>query len=477
MALKDFHLLVRRSDGAHSSSWQMGVRTSSGARAHHFAPVGLGWMVFGELSAHGVAGVLGRVNAPGPTLPGEVVTLRIEVGEAHRDLVELTGIAVTEDGSPLGRLRQLEYSLGSGTAELTAGGSVSFDERGRWSVQIPRTRLDSPLRLTHRSRGTQPAVVSFESPDAAQEVLDVGTVTFLTAVAAPVASPTPAPTPLARGRVVDADGAPLKGVSVSAWGRARSLHGAEVPSEPLTRLASTSTDAGGSYELAAVTELMQGTLRISAHHPEFVRAAAREVTPRATDVDFVLTRGATLALVLQVEPALLVEGILRFGLRREDTRHDPVAADGRERARIRDTNPDGVPLRFVGLSTGQHTFAVDLGEAGLPLFELDVGVAGDTDLGTVDVRGRMGVCYLRLSTSAGEPVVERGVEPRDAQSNASVPHHVKMREHGRLTLLAPLSVGDLVLDCGDAGRALVPRALLRPVADADAPVFTPLTVQ
>jgi hypothetical protein len=44
-------------------------------------------------------------------------------------------------------------------------------------------------------------------------------------------------------------------------------------------------------------------------------------------------------------------------------------------------------------------------------------------------------------------------------------------------LLAPASGRDFILNCGEEGRAQVPRTLLRPIGSSEAPQFTPVLVR
>jgi hypothetical protein len=471
--LTDFFLHVRRSDGEHFPRWRTGFKTTPDARGHLFAPVGLGWEVYGELSTHHVVGALGRVKAPGPTVPGEVVTLHIEVDATHRDLVQLTGVAVADDGAPLGGPMRVRYELGPEGAPTISGRSLALDEEGRWRVQLPRTKLNSPLRLTHAAANERRATVPFDSAHIAR-VLDVGTVA-LRAVPPVVAPPAPVPTPLARGRVVDTEGAPVKSAEVSVWGRAHSLKGAGTSAKDLALLASAYTKKDGSYELAAVTELAPGALRIGARHHEFLDTTTRKCDPGATDIDFVLTRGAQVSVRLQVEPMLVLSELIRPRLKGPNGRQGPVSRGEGERGR--DRAPDEFPVRFTGLPDGELTLVIDVGQSHLPLVELEVAVHGDTDLGTIDLRGKLGIGYLRLSNATGERVDTRHFDLRDAVTNEDVAHEAVRLEPGRVMLIAPSALCDFTLDCGEAGTAHVPRSLLRPIGEVEVPEFAPVTVR
>lgn len=455
-------LHIRRSDGKHFPGWRTGFNVPVGVTEHLFTPVGLGWEVYGALSHGEVVGTLGTVRAPGPTVAGETTVARIELEPAQLDLAYICGVALDAGGVPVSQ-RRLHAALGDPDERSAPQRSVLTDATGAWSFNVRRDQLAPRLTVLAPGQEGEPrgeALLDLSDPE--RRAFEVGEITLV-----PTLREGSAETVLVRGRVTDTAGVALQDAYVSVKAQVRTRGGKPIDdSEAWTELGPARTNRSGLYEAQAAVELSNAMLRVCPSHRDCLSAESMEVPAGSVGVDFALTRGAAISLQVDADPwAVMSESItLRFA--GESRSNQPSLMDfyGHYGG------------RFSGLAEGSYTLSFLIHGGDWVLHRQVVEVRGDVELGTVDLRGRLALCHLRLLALGGAAVPKGYVHVVDAATRTTIDRSAKVDERGQLDLVVPADVSALKLHYVGHGTAEIPASLFVVPEAGVAPVRTTITL-
>lgn len=448
-------LSVRRSDGDHFPGWRTSLAVTGGA--HVFGPVGLGWEVFGSLAPHGVYGGLDAVRAPGPMRAGETVTVRIP--RAAHDLVRIHGRVTNELDEPM--TRRVFIAFGDPEEPSVPQIGLELDPSGAFDLQLPRAMLHAIGtaydRWDERKRRTQ---VALDVDNLERHEFDLGTIVLEPQLGEKVL--------LASGRVTDPEGKPLQRATVTIDALALSV-GGEPVEDPGTRttLGYATTDKHGEYRFEALCELADGQVRVRPSIRDYLASEPRTVPAGSTDVDFALVAGLSVTLDLQFDPWAVL--------------FDPVAI--RFTGNGRNNNPSLMDFyghyqrRFSALEPGTYRIEVRMRSSPWVLWEREVVVVGDQDLGVVDLRGALRTCALLVVDADGQPVAREAVSVRDAASGRVIDRSARTSESGHVHLLVPTAAGDLTLAHPELGTGTVPASLFVVPTQDGPPSYATITLR
>lgn len=374
----------------------------------------------------------------GPTREGETVVATVRLGAP---LPRLLGRVTRTDGTPVG---EWSFRTRFSIASAPHLHRIVTDRDGRFELPLQRydfetddtsslpvdvgwltlapleaTLLDPALAEAAIVLQLHPALLEPEAHDVGDLVLDSSEV-------------------VVGGRVVDADGAPVAGVSLAAttycneqW---KTVAGLEA-----------TADASGQFVMVGRTRFSPLRLAVSARGfrtPDIV-----EFTPGTRDLVVVALPESTLSGRLLLDPGIPIDQLVVRPseslqsladvreLIRQGTAPFTLATDGR--------------WRLIGLGEKRGTLEVGLGNgiaghfAIEPLVRIDdvtsdQAGANDPRLATIDLRGRLRVIELAVTDAAGAPLaaVRIDAHPLAADGSLGARRTLLTDRHGRARLLA-----------------------------------------
>jgi hypothetical protein len=348
-------------------------------------PVEIGLALEARASATG-SRLLWKARGTGPSAAGECVELLLEPPAA----VKLLGRALDESGRPLARstLRgTLETALDP-TGSEPVEERIASDEEGRFSWELPAdlsSEVRASLRLRRRgieltARLKLPAVLAGEH--------DLGSVVLS------------APPLLARGRLIDASGAPVPGARIQLL---RSRPTAAWHQEEVRRV-STRSGEDGRFALQALPP--EGELSLRATAPGFL-PSTRDIQVGEEVGDWTLGRQGGVRGRILLDP-----DIPASELRVEAT---PFSSVSSLRGPV-SLQADG-SFHMEGLGLVPYRFKLEAepwAGPGLVLWERVLlgaeAVGAELDLGTFDARGRLASTRLRIEDASGRLVRDIHIE-------------------------------------------------------------------
>ena len=448
--IDSYYLHIRRSDGGHFPGWRTGFYVEEGATHHRFGPVGLGWQVYGELTAKGVYGKLGRDSGAGPTVEGETVPLRIEIGAEQRNLAHVSGVALDPSGSPLSE-KEIEVTFGDPRSKETPRRHLRTDADGRWTFNLARARLGSQIHVVRkRVKPAQAGRGLLDLSDPKQGAFDAGAIQLHE-----LKLEEPKERLLASGRILDhANGAPIRGATASIYGHARSVSGKSRDSKEWTLLGSTRTGKDGAFQVEAEVDLADPVVRVWASESDYQKQEPQDVNVGASDIEFRLVEGAAVRLQIEVEAILEITDYITLRFEGEGVRRSPSLMDF----------TGGYRGRFGGLAPGKYELTVLLHGGDAVLHRQEVDVIGDVDLGTIDLQGLTVSCHLWLQDAGGSTISGRYVSVLDLASGTTIDRSAKVDDRGRVTLRVPANLGAVAVERGGIGSAEVPSSWFTPLA-------------
>ncbi len=444
-----YYLHVRRSDDGHFSGWRSGLYVEGGATHYRFGPIGLGWQVYGDLTATGVYSKLGSHRGPGPTVEGETVPFKIEFHDEQRTLAHVSGVVLDPAGNPLAE-QAINVTFGDPGDKDTPRRTLATDSEGRWAYNLARSRLGAQIHVA-RSR-VQPPLVGMRALDVAdpeQTKFEVGEIR--TQEVEPEESKVRL---LASGLILDdADGAPLRRASASVYGHARTVRDKRKDPEKWTLLGSAYTGKDGAFSIEAEVDLADPRLQVRASEGDYRRQEPREVDLGASGLEFRLVRGAAVRLEVDIEPALAVTDAISLRFVGEGVSRNPSLMDFM----------GGYRGRFGGLESGKYELTIRLHGGNAVLHQQTVDVTGDVDLGTIDLKGLTALCHLRLVDAGGTLIRGSYVSVTDPASGVTIDSSARVDDRGRVSLRIPANLGAVVVQRSDVGSAEVPSSWFVPV--------------
>lgn len=339
-----------------------GLEALLGPEAHlRLGPVALGQQFEARGSVVG-SELPWLASGPGPEKPGESVALRLRRAAA----LQVQGLALGPDGQPLERVRIAAELLRLGEAQADSAQTVReqlrSDGEGRFTWDLPsETEGKSSARLSVSRRGVDFTAV-FDLPKGASGTLDVGAIRF---------EEVP---PLASGRILDPAGQAISGAACAL-----------IQAEPLgsgmsmdREIRSVRSDKQGRFTLRApwVTGPFQLSLAAKGY-------ATRELLVQQPGElgDITLQRAARLRGRVLLGPDAAPQGFQVLSYARANEQFQtPLDGEGRFALEDLATGTYQLFLRGGGLLGG------DLNLWSAVEFSAE---AGDLDLGTTDLSGRL----------------------------------------------------------------------------------------
>lgn len=455
--IEEFWLQVRRSDGKHFSGWRSGLAAEPGATELVFAPVGLGWEVSGNLSSRRVQGVLGHIQGPGPTVEGEVVTLRLE--QIERDLVRFHGRFVDVEGAPFTRMVRLEFDAQGTDYPLKTAYTNMTD--GRFETQCDRHHLGATGRAyvdAHIDDRRPEATFALDLSDPTRRDFDLGTLVLTPTLGVKQR--------IVSGRVTDTAGQPVNRAYASVWAQATMLDGEPTESSNgWTRIGYTSTDADGQYALDALAEIPSGEVRVDMHSEDYLRPPSHTVPIGSAGVDFELERGTSVTLDINLDPWTVMFDPVALSFEGEGRRFNPSLMDFYGHYK----------QRFSGLAPGTYTLTIEMQSGDYVLYQTKVEVDGDVDLGAVDLTGQLALVRLAIEDANGSPPAKYSCSLVDSGAGVMIDRSLATDQTGRVAALVPRAVADAgALEVRDrlGNRAVVPVGAAGVPMDGEEPAFT-----
>ena len=408
------------------------ARTAGGVAT--FAYVGLG-MDFMATAVFADAPESSRVLGRGPERAGESV--RLVLAET-RDYPVLIGTLLGPDGRPLaGRTAELRIPSQENQFGMEPSRTVVVGADGGFRLAMRSTEmipLEQPAEFAIEGDESQGALLAeFRIPPLRAGENSVGE---LHARAAPV---------LAAGRVLGADGAPVRGASVCPmrwiqWDEDDPSNGQWIETWEQRQECA----ADGSFTLYGRPP--GGGLRLLAQAPGHLRKEF-EASAGGTDLVIQLEAGGSLRGRVLADPGVplgdLVLTLIVPGTDPED--------DGQRWGSIRDE--DG-SFEFEGLRPGLGTLTISTSwnsEEDESLVRIEgiavgPGATADPRLDPVDLRGRLYACRLHVSAQDGAPLEEVQAWLEEAPD---APFH---GGNGTVTVMSPRPPGRIVVSAAGYRR-------------------------
>jgi hypothetical protein len=243
---------------------------------------------------------------------------------------------------------------------------------------------------------------------------------------------------VAEGRVTDADGKPLAGAHVFAFGHPVQTGMLDSEDAPYHSAATTAQD--GSFALHGDTRVTHVVLSLS---DERLVAARREVPVGSRGLEIIAGPGGEIAGRLLLDPGVSVEEF-QMSLRRDDGSGERIGSGVRSSSDGALT-ADGV-FRRVRLVPGRYTLSVAIGRnvlAEIPGLEVISGEAcRDARLDAIDLRGSLNVFTLELLSPA-RGVPEGSIAYRASGTSADL--HTQRFRGSRVALVTPLPSIDAIV--------------------------------
>jgi len=136
-----------------------------------------------------------------------------------------------------------------------------------------------------------------------------------------------------------------------------------------------------------------------------------------------------------------------------------------DRCSMRELESSGPKVRITGFQRGPHVVEAVTSAGGRPLLRREISLdEGLHDLGTIDLRGAVALCSIRLIDAQGAEV-EGGVVKISDATGELVSDAVHCSTRGSLVVPVPTRLGLLEIEHESAGRTVVSPAMFRHVAE------------
>ncbi|MDF1838706.1 MAG: hypothetical protein P1V35_12620 [Planctomycetota bacterium] len=423
-------VLVRRTEERHRGGWRMGHAVESPDQPLLLGPFGLHWGISVKLSRRNRMGSLGYLELAGPTEPGEV--LKVDMDLEGTQFIE--GVALNASGQPFAN-RKLNITLCDWDREEGANAYPTTDGEGRWSFEVAPevegTRLKVWLDRDPREfRGELPVI---QRPDGAGRH-NVGSVVLHPGKGIERI--------LASGRVTDESGRPVRRANVSVY-ELLLEDGREVRAQ--RPLDSMRTKGDGLFELSTYDGVPSGRVRVFAGCTGFLTPPQQDVPEGSRGLQFGLVRGGSVGASFRIEHGIPKDQIV-------------IRLKGEDHSRVLSLIEFGweSSSRFPSLKQGDYHTWVEIRSTDWLLFESPVHVESgqDVGLGEIDLREKTQLLKLHLSDAAGQNVSKQYFSLLDAQGQG-YSNGLRTNDEGNIWCVIPRNPGPLRLGNGHYGEVLI----------------------
>lgn len=423
-------VLVRRTEEEHRGGWRTGHAVENPAEPLRLGPFGLNWGLSINLSRRDRMGALGYVELTGPTKPGEV--LKVNMDLAQTQIIE--GLAVNPSGQPFAE-KKLKMTLCALDSEHGISAYPTTDSEGRWSFEVGSEIRGSRLRVwVHRDpreyRGELPVI---------QRPSGVGRQNVGNVVLYPGKGEERV---LASGRVTDESGRPVRRAHISVF-ELLEEDGREYRAK--RALATLRTKRDGLFELSSYDEIPRGRLRVFASCKGYLTPDAQDVTIGSRGLSFGFVRGGSVGAQFRIEPGIPKDQVvIRIKGNGHSRKLSLVEFAWRESS------------RFPSLVQGEYEVRIEIRSTDWLLFESPAQVESgqDMSLGEIDLRGKTQLLKLHLTDAGGKAVSRQYFTLVDSQGQG-YHNQVRTNEEGRVWCVIPAGSGPLRLGNGQYGEVQV----------------------
>ena len=367
-------------------------------------------------------------DAAGPARAGEERTIRVPLGPRRP---VLTALLVGPDGRPLARqpvtlIERLDEFLPEGPAQTRI---LQTDERGRVRKPMAYAPSRRVWLFLEMNRGEVVWSAEAEIPSDASGLTDLGTLSFL---------PTTEVVTLARGRVVDEQGAPLTGsVQVTAYA------GEGAQTVVLTRTP-IQVERDGSFAVRTGVSPVPESFRLQAYGAGRVRAV-QEVSRGADDVVLVLRPGGRLHASFVLPEGIPQDRVVGYIQRQgSGSAGCPNQRDGH--------------FGYDELAAGTYDIFVKIKSSPWELARVEGivvpegGAAEDARIRDIPLDGRVRAWRVRLLSPEGTSVAGRHVTVESPEGGRAT---FTARSDGTVVIVAPPRYEALTLSMPELGTTRV----------------------
>jgi hypothetical protein len=427
-------VLVRRTEEQHRGGWRTGNAVENPDQPLLLGPFGLNWKISINFSRRERMGALGYEELTGPTQPGEVLQVHLELEPTQ--IIE--GVALNSSGQPIAG-KKLKVTLCRLDQETGIDAYPTTDSEGRWFFEVAPSIEGSRLKVwVHQDprefRGELPLI---QRPNGAGRS-NVGRVVLYPGKGAERI--------LASGRVTDEAGRPLRRANISVY-EILVDEGREYRAQ--RPLASVRTKSDGLFELSTYDEVASGRLRVYAGCKGYLEPRYQDVPFGSPALNFNFVRGGAIGAKFRIEHGIPKDQVV-------------IRLKGKERSRKLSLidfawREDSC---FSSLVQGDYDIRIEIRSTDWLLFESSARVESglEMSLGEIDLRGKTQLLKLHLSDVQGKDVAQERFSLVDAEGRG-YRGQIHTNKEGNVWCVIPVHSGALRLGHLKYGTVVIQPAL------------------
>ncbi|MFT5057612.1 MAG: hypothetical protein ACI89E_000377, partial [Planctomycetota bacterium] len=413
-------VLVRRTEEPHRGGWRTGNAVENPNQPLLLGPFGLHWGISINLSRSDRMGALAYKELTGPTQPGEVLQVHVEL--AQTQVIE--GVALNASGQPFAG-KKLKVTLCRLDQEDGIDAYPTTDSEGRWFFEVAPSIEGSRLKVwvRHDPREFRGELPLIQRPNGAGRS-NVGRVVLYPGKGVERI--------LASGRVTDEAGRPVRRANISVY---EILVDEGRESRAQRPLASMRTKSDGLFELSTYDEVASGRLRVYAGCQGYLEPKFQDVPFGSQALSFGFVRGGGVGAEFRIEHGIPKDQIV-------------IRIKGNERSRKLSLvefvwREDS---RFSSLVQGDYDIRIEIRSTDWLLFESSARVESglDVSLGEIDLRGKTRLLKLHLSDVQGNDIVQERFSLVDAEGRGYL-GQLNSNKEGNVWCVIPGNSGPLRL--------------------------------
>lgn len=410
---------VRRAEDRFAGGWRTGAAVENPEQPLRLGPFGLGWQLNINLTRRDRMGSLCFQTFAGPTTPGEV--LRVDLEMANTQVME--GIAVKASGQPFADAK-LKITLCKRAEDNGGTAYPTTDSNGHWRFEVAPemegSRLLFEVRYDPREHHGELPVIQRPSGPGRQ---DVGRV---------VLHPGKGPEQLlVSGSVLDEFGQPVRRVNITVY-ELRLEDGKQVRAKfPLDRVFA---HGDGRFETNTYDHVESGMLRVFAYCKGYLSPEYRDVSIGTVGVDFTLAKGGSIGARFRIEHEIPKDQIIIRLTGKSSRTLSLIEYAWRENS------------RFPSLVQGDYAVRIHIRKTDWDLYETtaQLNSAQDLSLGEIDLVGKTQLLKLHLVDAQGQDIADEYFRVLDTEGHG-YKSGMASSEQGVIWCVIPVNSGPLTI--------------------------------
>ncbi|MCP5022120.1 MAG: hypothetical protein GY930_10110 [bacterium] len=432
---------VRRAEDRFAGGWRTGAAVENPEQPLRLGPFGLGWELSIDLTRRDRMGSLCYQVVSGPTTPGEVLRVDLEMVPTQ----VLQGIAVSASGQPFAEAK-LRITLCKRGEDKGRRAYPTTDSKGQWSFEVAPDMQGSRLLFEVRSdprehHGELPVIQRPSGPG----LRDVGQVTL---------HPAKGPEQLlVSGSVLDEAGKPVRRVNVWVY-EIRMEAGQQVRAkQPLDRVRAHSD---GRFEASTYESVESGMLRVFASCKGYLSPEYQDVPIGTGGMNFLLAKGGSIGARFRIEHEIPKDQVIIRLSGKSSRTLSLVEFAWRENS------------RFPSLVQGDYAVRIHIRKTDWDLYETtaQLNSAQNFSLGEIDLVGKAQLLKLHFVDAQGQDIAEERFYMLDTEGHG-YKSGVATNEQGAIWCVIPANSGPLTVGNRKRGNLQV-----QPVSGVNELIFT-----